>query len=239
MAPTQQTPREQADSAGENAAEIAVAAIAAAIVADATASQLTQVGLSPARLATEVAALYRPLITVRIYALRRRADAEFSDALPTDGPNVDQVQAFIEEELRWEETFVRRSARRIGKSLDDAVKRNVSDEELQRIYRKALDRERRFNMMRQQAANRRLTLRIEEAQVQAISPEGAYWLIDPALRTHTSDCLAMAGKLWSWEILRRIRPSNRHAQCGCRLLPAGVARANGLPSSDVVQTTLS
>lgn len=235
MATTQQTPRQQADKVSNDVAKIVAASLATYIAASATTAPLRKAGISISWLSKQMVAMYKPLVSARIYVLRRRADAEFSDALPTDGPNVDQVQAFILDEIRWEEKFAERSARRIARDLVRATQRGASEDELRATLAKALDRERRFNMMRQRAASRRLLLRIEEAQVHAMSPDGAYWVLDPSLRTHTADCLSMAGKLWSWDVLRHIRPSNRHVQCGCRLITASMARANGMPGSDVVQ----
>lgn len=236
MAEPQQKPRAQANQTADKMAKVAAAAVATYFATAAVSAPLQQAGFSIARLSRMMAALYKPLVSARIYILRRRADYEFSDALPTDGPNAEQVQAFIQDEIDLEEKFVRRSSQRVSADLRRAADRGATKDELDKILQNALDRERRFNMMRQQAAERRLRLRIEEAQVEAQSPEGAYWVLDPTLRTHTADCMRMAGRIWSWSTLRRIRPSNRHAQCGCRLIPASLARANGLPGSDAVQS---
>lgn len=232
---TQPTPRQQASQVSAEMTAIAIEVLNAQLAAAEEAAVLSAAGLSIESLTRAMAALYGPLVAVRIFVLRRRADSEFTDALPTTGPTVEQVQAFIQDEIRWERIFVRRSSGRIAADLRRAARKGLSGQQLDDVLENALDRERRFNMMRQQAAERRLTLRIEEASVQSVSPQGAYWVMDPSKRTHTQDCMAMAGHLWSWEVLRYIRPSNRHAQCGCHLLPAGLARANGFPNADVVR----
>lgn len=227
-----QTPRQQSRIAAEEAAAAIIVALSALFAASAYAGALSAAGFTLQALSARLVALYTPLVAARILLLRRQADAEFTDALPTSGSFDDLVAGFMADELRWEQVFMERSARRIFATLERAAR---DGDDIDDAYTRALARERRLNHIRQVAAERRLFLRIEEASVQSVSPQGAYWLIDPSKRTHTEDCLAMAGHAWSWEVLRKIRPSNRHHQCGCRLIPIQLAKANSMAGSNRVR----
>jgi hypothetical protein len=89
--------------------------------------------------------------------------------------------------------------------------------------------------VRMRAAQQRVYERVQEQRLQQVSPEGAYWMIDPSRKTHTPDCLAMNGHAWSWKVLSIIRPSNRHFGCQCQLLSLQIARAAAMPDSDRVR----
>jgi DNA topoisomerase-1 len=53
-----------------------------------------------------------------------------------------------------------------------------------------------------------------------MTPEGGYWLLDHAAKSHTPDCRAMSNKNWSWEMLATVNPASLHAGCRCRIIPA-------------------
>jgi hypothetical protein len=193
---------------------------------------LLAAGITAAALASSLAALYATVGAVTLSAVRTMARREFVDALQGTGPAEHLVDAMVELEERLDDIFIRRSSRRVAVTLQKAIDRN---EDVVEALDRALRRERRWSRIHAVAARRRVQLRVEEANVRALSPEGAYWLLDPTKQTHTPDCLAMAGKAWSWKVLSVIRPSNRHFQCGCELLTLGEARANALPGADRVR----
>lgn len=230
-----QTPQSEAERVSEEAVVAFVAALSAVFAASAYAGALQAAGIGLAWLSASLTAMLRPIVRARILFLRRLADAEFTDALPTAGSHTELVRLFMDQEVEYERVFMQRSARRIMATVERAARDGATGDDLRAAFEQALDRERRLNRIRQQAATRRLLLKIEEANVQSVSPQGAYWLLDPSLKTHTADCLAMAGHSWSWEVLKRVRPSNRHVQCGCRLIPYSMARANGLPDAERVR----
>jgi hypothetical protein len=233
MAPKTQQSRSPEAVGREVQAEI-TAAVTAAMAVSAQSAALQGAGYTAASMYAAIAALLRPLATARITLLARSIEQRWNDPLPTSiRPEV--VREILDREIQYELDFARRSAKRIVRSMEKASERG---DDLDDAFREALSREARFERMRQAAVQRRITLRIQEEWVRSLSPEGAYWVIDPTKKTHTADCIAMAGKVWSWSVLAIIRPSNRHNLCGCTLIPKNMAAANGLPNAEVVRSAL-
>lgn len=224
----------EAQQVGPTVEQAIIAAVTAVLTASAQAQVLAAAGYTSERLIAALVALLRPLAVVRITLLGRRIEQQWNDNLPTSGPRPDVWREIMGEELAYEIDFARRSAGRVARAMERAAQRG---HDLEAAHRKAMAREARFERMRQAAVMRRVTLRLEEEWVREQSPEGAFWIMDPTKLTHTRDCLAMAGRAWSWAVLSRIRPSNRHSACGCRLLPLNMARANALWTTGVVGTT--
>ena len=189
-------------------------------------------GWTAKTLTQALARIYLRIGVATLGGVHEMARREFTDSLPTSGPVGSLVDAMVELEARMEDAFLRNSMKRIALDLRRAA---LSGDDLGEQLQKSLDRERGYAMLRVRAARRRVELRIEEADIRARSPEGAYWLLDPTKRTHTADCLAMAGKAWGWKVLAKISPASRHYGCGCRLETLGYARGNGLPNAYVVR----
>lgn len=174
-------------------------------------------------------------------------------------PSEDEVSKLIAEERRFALLYAEKAAERIVADLEGKVERalerlkvdserysrmtkeekDVFHRDLLDIYRwtieAAVARENRFYGTRMDAVGKRVSNRSEEMQVKADSPEGAYWLLNVALKTHTPDCVAMSNKAWNWAVLSIVSPSTRHFGCGCSLIPLSIARAAAMPNSDKVR----
>lgn len=118
---------------------------------------------------------------------------------------------FIEKQERVESVrrrqFARNSAQRIRKADRQGVPRDDS-----------MAKEQRYFAQHVTASSTRMEYAEELDLVQDDSPEGGFWILGPR-QSHTPDCLAMSGKNWSWKTLRKINPMNRHAGCGCSIIP--------------------
>ena len=128
----------------------------------------------------------------------------------------------LEREYQFEDLSYRRAIDRMSGDLRAARithSRNMS----QRIE-EIVQREKNYNKLRLRATVRR-TARIAEhfemrsEDVRDDWEGGALWLMDPTKKEHTLDCLAMEGETWAWGVLRWVNPANRHAGCGCKLVP--------------------
>lgn len=124
-------------------------------------------------------------------------------------------------ELLMEDLAYRRSLNRIR---DDLAGAKWSKTEIEQAIRKIIKRERYYSELRINALVHRVDSLVEYANLRSSDSRsdfegGAEWVLDPAKKTHTEDCLAMAGKVWSWSVLRFVNPANRHPGCGCHLKP--------------------
>src|SRR4051812_5245268 len=95
--------------------------------------------------------------------------------------------------------------------------------------RKLIDREMTYLGQHIEQATRRITRDVEFFELRDSGATHAYWVLDPRLRNHTTDCRVMEGHVWPMSVLKVVNPSNRHAGCGCRLISVDRARALGLP----------
>lgn len=103
-----------------------------------------------------------------------------------------------------------------------------------RAVRGLVDRERRFAKMRSESMAIRVAAAQDRAVLQQESPEGAFWRLDPNVKRHTRDCVAMAGKFWPWQVLRAFHPPT-HAGCQCSLHSKLVAMKRGwMTAADVM-----
>ena len=128
----------------------------------------------------------------------------------------------ISRELVFEDMAYRRSLNRIRNDIQQF--KNWKKNEMRERIRKVIQRERYYSRLRMKALVRRLDGIVEYTKLRSDDPRsdfegGALWVIDPTKETHTDDCLAMAGKVWSWNVLRLVNPANRHPGCGCHLEP--------------------
>lgn len=118
---------------------------------------------------------------------------------------------FVEKQQRIESVrrrqFARNSAQRVRRADRDGLPRDES-----------VSKEQRYFSQHIAASATRLEYAEELDFVEEDSPRGGYWILGPR-QTHTPDCLAMSGKNWSWKTLRKINPMNRHAGCGCSIIP--------------------
>lgn len=236
--PTRQpTPREQAAAVGAEVEAAITAALIAAVAAAGGFAALMVAGYTHEGLRSALVALLRPLAVARVYYIGRLLQQNYTDALPTGvEPFPQMIADLFEQERIYERRFVERSVRRVVADLKRSSDRGDDEAARAEVLRKALAREARFERMRQAAVERRVMEGVSEARVRAVSPEGAYWLLDPSKRTHTADCLAMANKAWTWDVLKVIRPSNRHNTCGCHLISVALAQANGRANANMIRS---
>lgn len=239
MAPSRPpTPDEQAQQVGAEVEEAIAVALSAAVAAAGGYAAIQVAGYTYESLRVALVALFRPLAVARVYYIAQTLRQNYTDSLPTGPePFTEMIEELFEREAIYERIFVERSTRRIVADLERSKLDGDTPEQRRTVLEGAIARELRFERMRQLAVRHRIMAGVSEARVRAISPEGAYWRMDPTKKTHTADCLAMNGKAWSWSVLAVIRPSNRHHQCGCVLIPLGMARAHGLPGANVIRSS--
>lgn len=140
--------------------------------------------------------------------------------------DIDQVITF---EQANQAEFVRKMHDRVARDMPKALKLEDAGQRRAAVN-KIVERERRFIRMRQEAMNARLRGAGDMARVRKSSPEGAYWALSDSVKQHTPDCVAMAGKLWPWSVLRLYHPP-LHTGCPCRLIPVAEAVRRGLVHS--------
>jgi hypothetical protein len=161
---------------------------------------------------------------------RREARERIAAARPdwTDA----MVDAAAREELAYEDAFRRKSRARWARELPRVMA--IPDAaERRRAVEAFLARERRYSEQRYRAIVRRVAARVERERVRDASPLGAYWTMDPRLRTHTPGCVALAGHFWPWSVIDRVHPP-LHANCGCRLWSLDEAVRRGWMRADQV-----
>lgn len=125
-------------------------------------------------------------------------------------------------ELMFESIAYKRSLARIREDLSVIYATNKSD--LETKIKQTIKREKYYNKLRIEALVRRISMIVQHVNMRAADPRsdfdgGALWIMDMDKKTHTEDCLAMQGKVWSWSVLRFVNPANRHPGCGCHLEP--------------------
>lgn len=124
-------------------------------------------------------------------------------------------------------------ARNMQRRLREGFRRINADptltpQERREKGRKLVEMERGYLERHIEEAGWRMMREAEMSRLKRLREDGAYWLLDPNRRTHTTDCLAMEGRIWPWSVLERINPANRHPGCGCKLISIREARRRGL-----------
>lgn len=135
------------------------------------------------------------------------------------------VAAILREEASREAEFRRRAEKRVRIGLRLAL-RAPDPSARSAAVDAVLRREQQYARQRATASAERLFAAVEREALRRESPRGAFWELGPTAE-HTPDCLAMQGKLWSWEILDKLHPP-MHVGCKCRLRSYGEALAAGL-----------
>ena len=164
----------------------------------------------------------------RIERAKRRFNVRALGKLYPDLPGPSLAEALLREQ-RLDRIYEQRMATRLRQGFRRlGLDPTLSAQERQQKEAKLLEQEQRFLRMHIAAAQNRMLREAEMQRLQRSGEQGAYWLIDWSKRTHTADCLAMEGRYWSWDVLGKINPANRHAGCGCRLISIQEARNRGL-----------
>lgn len=144
----------------------------------------------------------------------------------------EQLAAIRDAERDRETQFWDMSVKRLGRDIARAF-RITDPAERRRQLLATLDRERRYMRQRQQAVLQRGDAQVEFDAVRAASPEGALWVLDPKVKEHTPECVALAGKFWPWSVLEKMKPP-LHPGCPCRLMSWRDAWDRGLLGGDAV-----
>jgi hypothetical protein len=145
-----------------------------------------------------------------------------------------ELQEAVQHELRREREFMRLMEARLRRDLPAALR--IADPQARsEAVQSIISRERRYVELREQAAVGRLQGALEQRLVEQDSPQGAFWVLDPRLKTHTPGCELLAGKAYPHALLRAVHPP-LHVNCGCRLVPLDEAIARGLMTAEQVPT---
>jgi len=120
---------------------------------------------------------------------------------------------------------------RLDAELAQLTLSTLTDAEKRAVWSKAVAEEARYLEMHLDASRERLSKAAQLATVKAASPEGAVWRLGNT-KVHTPDCIFMAGKAWSWRVLKEINPYTRHPGCKCYLepVPEGMQVNDEIPS---------
>lgn len=143
-----------------------------------------------------------------------------------DAPQ-DEVHRAAQDENAREYAFQQKAQVRFKASMARALTETDPKTRNDKV-KKAIDAERRYAVQRQREVGRRSVAAVDRAALRKASPQGAFWRIDPTLKTHTPECVALSGKFWPWEAL------DAHAfwpplggGCGCSLYGYKHAVAQG------------
>jgi tRNA nucleotidyltransferase (CCA-adding enzyme) len=165
--------------------------------------------------------------------LRRRgaADIEWFSTTVTEAQARgqladDDVTRLRRQEKQYEVAFQRKALARWEKRLPRLLA-IASPEERALALRIFQDREKRLMEMRAQAMAERAQGAIERTLLKQVSPQGAYWKLNPHVKQHTPDCIVMGEKFWPWSVLEKYHPP-RHFGCPCTLYGLQEALARGL-----------
>lgn len=131
-------------------------------------------------------------------------------------------------ELLRDSTYLQRMRRRMRRGAKLVEDKHPEGPEREERMQGLMQLELRYLQQHAEAASWRMARDTEMREIRSQDDRGAYWLLDKGKRTHTPDCLAMAGKAWSWRVLESVNPGNRHPGCGCRLISIKEAEGRGL-----------
>jgi ribosomal protein S18 acetylase RimI-like enzyme len=206
-------PGEVADTLGVATGVAAVAAAAAPPAAGAV------VGVVAAKAVAEATAKIIAGFT-RFFRRRRMDEAIFlRTALRMGYPQrtAREIDDLVAREMQRETEFFQKARERMERDLPKALSIPNREKRSEAVNR-LIERERRYVKMREKAMVDRAAFEAERIDVKKASPLGAYWVLDPTLKSHTLDCILMAQRgFWPWEVLDHYHPP-LHFQCGCHLL---------------------
>lgn len=204
---------------------LADSAVATAMLQAQAAAQVVKAAPAPAKgtaaTAAKAAIVAMILTALRRFLDRRQADqrqaltAQLAESHP--GLRADQVAGILDVEDQAERAYQAKARERMTSALGDALEIEDAQKRREAVQR-ILDREKRIAVQRETAQAERARGAAEQRALEVSSPQGAKWVLGPA-KSHTADCVAMAGKTWPHAILRNYHPP-LHAGCACRLEPA-------------------
>lgn len=124
----------------------------------------------------------------------------------------------IAEERKRADAFLDAMSQRLDTRLQSLIHAPITPQAKKVEWDKAIAME-TINLDRHLAAVRdRLRKALFYYQIRATNLRGALWKLGPT-KTHTPDCVYMAGKAWTWKVLDDINPYTRHTGCACSLVP--------------------
>lgn len=136
----------------------------------------------------------------------------------------DELVAFARAEAERDIEFWRDLRSRLNRDIPKALASPKPEQAVDAV----LARERGWIAAHHAASADRVEKAIERARVKRLSPQGAYWTLDPLVKNHTPGCVAMAMVgWWPWEVIDDFHPPV-HNGCQCDLLTHDEARAKGL-----------
>lgn len=130
----------------------------------------------------------------------------------------------IATETAYGAEFERKVRERVSRDAAKAL--NLPAPERGAAVEKMLRRERTYARQRSEAMAVRALSAIDRVALRRESPDGAYWKLDPDVKQHTPDCVAMGGRLWPWPVLDGFHPPTHHG-CRCSLHAVSYAKAKG------------
>lgn len=135
-----------------------------------------------------------------------------------------EIADLIALETEYGEEFERKARERVRTAW--AKIQGLPEGERLPAIRALLEQERRYAGQRAEASAVRGIRTVERVAVKRESPLGAYWKLGVA-ENHTRDCVAMAGKIWPWDVLDTDHPPLGPG-CVCELVSIPVAVLRGL-----------
>lgn len=222
--PRQPTPTGGAATAGAAAATATVGGVAASgpLAAGLAGEALTTAALAEA--AKQVATALLAAATTRHAQTILFLQEEVQRAV--HHPDAETLRRTLDQEETFEAEYRAKMRARVLRDVPKALQ-EASPEGRREALRKILEREKRIALAREEAIATRAIARQEQRLLEALSPEGGYWLLSPYVKEHTLDCLVLANKFWPWEFLREQGPP-RHHGCPCRVLGLDEAVKLGL-----------
>ena len=138
----------------------------------------------------------------------------------------------LQEALGRERRFDRAYSRNMRARLREGVRALYRDRSLSEAERggrlEDLARRERSHLQKHiAAAGRRMGKEAEAHRLREAGEPRAVWVLGRT-RNHTPDCVAMANRSWTWKVLEKVNPANRHAGCDCSLISEGEAKRRGI-----------
>lgn len=172
-------------------------------------------------------------VLATLVRLSRRRIQAMRERMLRAGAKPGDVERALAAEGERELIYQRRADERVKAGMKLALRASDAGTRAAAVQ-SVLQREQRFAQMRASAAAERVLASAELEELRRISPKGAFWRLGKR-RTHTTDCLAMAGHFWPWSVLNEVHPL-LHTGCGCYLISLGTAIAEGLMAAGDVPT---
>lgn len=163
---------------------------------------------------------------------RRRLQA-MRERMLAKGVAIGDVDRALADEAAREIVYQRRADDRVKAGMKLALQSSDASTRATAVEA-VMRREQLFAQMRASVSAERVLASAELEELRRISPKGGFWMLGKR-KTHTPDCLAMAGHFWPWSVLAEVHPL-LHPGCGCYLISLGAAIARGLMAPGDIPT---